>query len=79
MATPCDACDDACGAGPHRQGLGGGNDGGVKAVKRQFFVKEKAKEVKVDPSELCAIKWHLCAISAQELNEPVRTSMRLAA
>ncbi len=53
------------------QGLGGGNDGGVKAVKRAFFVKEKAKEVKVDPSELCAIKWHLCALSAQELREPV--------
>ena len=53
-------------------GIGGGNDGGVKATSRKFIVKEKKREEKVDSSEQAAIKWHMCALSATPLLEPVR-------
>lgn len=53
-------------------GLGTGNDGGVVATSRKFLVSLKKREEKVDSSEQCAIKWHMCALTAAPLSGTVR-------
>ena len=49
-----------------------GNDGGVIAVKRRFFIKEKKREERKDKRESSAIQWSVCAMTHQPLKDPVR-------
>lgn len=57
-------------------GLGGGNDGGVIATKRGYFIKLRQAQEKADPVEIAAVKWAACALSGEPLSVPVSAPAR---
>lgn len=55
-------------------GVGGGNDGGSLANERQYIVKEK-RRVRKTGEDHVRRQWTTCAISAEPLRDPVRSSL----